>query len=76
MKKIKTKKRLKISNPIPEGLISAAEKIEERIPESQGDIADRAEEEIESDIRWRVERIRRATREDYTKRAKSKRSLQ
>ncbi len=50
------------------GILSAGEKIEEKIPESQGDLADRAGDEIESDIRWRVERIRLASREDESKR--------
>lgn len=31
---------------------------EERIPESQGDLADRAEEEIENEIKGRIDKIR------------------
>jgi hypothetical protein len=46
--------------------------IEEKIPESQGDLADRAGDEIESDLQWRIEMIRRASREDYSKRMQSK----
>ena len=46
------------------------ERIETRIPESQGDIADRSDDEIENDIRWRVELIRRASREDDSRRAR------
>ena len=33
-------------------------RVEERIPESQGDLADRAEEEIENEIKGRIDRIR------------------
>lgn len=49
-----------------------AEHIEEKIPESQGDLADRAENEIESDLQWRIEMIRRASREDQSKRMLSR----
>lgn len=46
--------------------------IEQKIPESQGDLADRAGEEIESDLQWRIDMIRRASREDYSKRSQNK----
>ena len=46
--------------------------IEQQIPESQGDLADRAEAEIENDIRLRVERIQRASREDTSRHEDSK----
>jgi hypothetical protein len=35
---------------------------EERIPESQGDLADRAEEEIENEIKGKIDRIREESR--------------
>ena len=45
--------------------------IETVIPESQGDLADRAENEIESDLQWRIELIRRASREDQSRKTQS-----
>ena len=47
---------------------ATTEHFEERIPESQGDLADRAGDEIESDLQWRIEMIRRASREDNSRR--------
>ena len=50
-----------------------SEHFEERIPESQGDLADRAGDEIESDLQWRIEMIRRASREDNSRRFQARR---
>ncbi len=54
------------------GLLNEDGHIETQIPESQGDLADRADNEIESDLQWRIEMIRRASREDYLKRMQNK----
>lgn len=64
------------ANPGSENVVtpeaSDHEPIVTQIPECQGDLADRAENEIESDLQWRIDMIRRASREDYSKRMHSR----
>jgi len=69
MKKIENQKENVKSKSIKANIVTAdndemsnLDRHPERIPESQGDLADRAEEEIENEIRGRIEQIRRESR--------------